>query len=352
VLSEQEVLADLAKAGFTVPRSRFENWRERGLVLACGTRVGLARGKGRVAHVYPDETIEQAIEIAQMRQQNLDLDEIGWRLWLAGRTVGRKCWFSVFEFMANRFDDCAATVREAQASDEFVDGQIERMIEAAFRAKTSNRFFKQMRKSLGPQRFAAVMNEVASMATGVFQTISSQTEQDNQERLEDERSMDVALGMQHAKTDTVAGTGPLLPANYSPILQATFEPLEGVSLRKYLDRIDPGYLRKTAGSLLALLGSIAEASDAFDHLLARDAFGLRRAALLARADRNIHAGAALVWALVQQRSREKFNDLDTMAKLFLTAAIGARKFLETAKLNPSLTRPEFRRITYKFRPGK
>lgn len=352
MLIEQEVLEGLEKAGFTIPRSRFENWRERGLIVPIGTRKGLGQAKGRVAHLYRDGAIEQAVEIAQMRRQNLDLDEIGWRLWLAGREVGQKCWFPVFEFMARRFDECARAVREQQASDEFVDGQIEQMIAAAFKTKTSNRFFKQMRKALGPKRFAAVMNEVASMATGVFQSISSQTEQQSEERLGDERAMDVALGLKHARTDIVAGVGPVLPADYSPILQATFEPLEGASLTEYLDSIDPDHLRKTASSLLTLLRSIAEASSAFDDALANDAFGLRRAALLARMDRNIHACTALIWTLVKERSREKFHDLDAMAKLFLSGAIGARKFVETAKTNRNLKGLDFHRTPYKSRPRK
>ncbi len=263
MLSEQEVLAGLAKAGFQIPRSRFENWRERGLVVPRGTRQGLGRGKARAAHVYPDGTVEQAIQIAELRKRNLDLDEIGWRFWLEGHDVGRQCWFGVFKFMAKQFDACARAFRKAQASDEFVDGQIERMIKAALKAKTSNRFFRQIRKDLGPQRFAAVMNEVASMATGTFAAISAQQklkksglvgeeQLDDQspdekrlenERLEDERAMDVALGVKRARTDTVGGVGPILPDDYSPILQATFEPLEGISLSRYLDQIDPVYLR-------------------------------------------------------------------------------------------------------------
>ncbi len=372
MLSEQEVLAGLAKAGFQIPRSRFENWRERGLVVPRGTRQGLGRGKGRAAHVYPDGTVEQAIQIAELRKRNLDLDEIGWRFWLEGHDVGRQCWFGVFKFMAKQFDACARAFRKAQASDEFVDGQIERMIKAALKAKTSNRFFRQIRKDLGPQRFAAVMNEVASMATGTFAAISAQQklkksglvdeeQLDDQspdekrlenERLEDERAMDVALGVKRARTDTVGGVGPILPDDYSPILQATFEPLEGISLSRYLDQIDPVYLRRTARSLLGLLRSIKEASHAFDRALAKDAFGLRRAAMFERVDRNIHAGMILIWALVQQRSRERFHDLDAMAQMFLTAAIGARKFLELSKSDPSLRGPEFRRVTYKIRLSK
>ena len=352
MLSEQEVLAGLAKAGFSMPRSRFENWRERGLVVTCGTREGLGRGKGREAHLYPDGTVGQAIEIAQLRRQNLDLAEIGWRLWLEGRDVGRQCWFGVFKFMAKQFDACAKAFRKAQASDEFVDGPVERMFEAAFTAKTSNRLFRQIRKDLGPQRLAAVMNEIATMATGTFASISSLQELENNERLEDERAMDVALGVKRARTDTVGGDGPILPDYYSPILQATFEPLEGISLSQYLDQIDPVYLRSVARSLLGLLHSITEASHAYDSALTKDAFGLRRAAMLERVDRNIHAGMILVWALVQQRSREKFHDLDAMAQMFLKAAIGARKFLALSKSDPSLKGPGFRRVTYKIRPNK
>ena len=74
--------------------------------------------------------------------------------------------------------------------------------------------------------------------------------------------------------------------------------------------------------------------------------------MLERVDRNIHAGMILVWTLVQQRSREKFHDLDAMAQMFLTAAIGARKFLELSKSDRSLRGPEFRRVTYKIRPSK
>jgi hypothetical protein len=190
------------------------------------------------------------------------------------------------------------------------------------------------------------------LATGTLASISSQQELENNERLEDERAMDVALGVKRARTDTVGGVGPILPDDYSPILQATFEPLEGISLSRYLDQIDPQYLRSVARSLLGLLHSIAEASHAFDRALAKDAFGLRRAAMLERVDRNIHAGMILVWALVQQRSQERFHDLDEMAQLFLTAAMGARKFLELSISDPSLKGPEFRRVTYKIRPTK
>ncbi len=313
------------------------------------SRVG--QGKGRVAHLYPDGTVEQAIEIAHMRRQNLDLDEIGWRLWWRGATSGVSAGSVSSSSWPKHFDKCARAFRQAQASDEFVDGQIDQMIQARSKPRPQTDF-SSGQEDLGPQRFAAVMNEIASMATGTFTTISSQQELENNERLEDERAMDVALGFKPARTDTIDGVGPILPNDYSPILQATFEPLEGVSLSQYLNRIDPEYLRSVARSLLGLLHSITEASHAFDRALAKDAFGLRRAAMLERADRNTHAGMILVWALVQQRSREKFHDLDAMAQLFLTAAIGARKFLELRNSDPSLRGPEFRRVTYKIRPGK
>ena len=352
MLSEREVLERLDVLGVDIPPSRFAKWRERGIFQPTDKRPGLGRGRGRAALFYPEITVEQVRQIAIWRKQNLDLDEIGWRIWLAGYEVEQRCWFDVFKFMARQFDKCASAFRTAQASDEFVDGQMERMIEGTFKAKTSNRFFKQIKKSLGPVRFAVVMNEVASMATGTFHSISSQPELNNKERVNDERAMDVALGLEHARTDTVDGVGPRIAGDISPILQATFEPPEGIALTNYLNAIDPEYLRRVAVSLTGLLKSIGEASPTFDRVFANDAFGLRRAAMLNRVDRNIHAGMILVWALVQQRSRERFHDLDAIAKRFLTAAIGARTFLEVGKFDLGGPRPGFRRLAPKMRIKK
>jgi hypothetical protein len=46
VLTGKEVLDRLAEAGFKIPPSRFENWRERGLLPPADTRPGRGRGLG------------------------------------------------------------------------------------------------------------------------------------------------------------------------------------------------------------------------------------------------------------------------------------------------------------------
>ena len=93
--------------------------------VSCGgTRKGLGQGKGRVAHLYPDGTIEQAIEIAQLRRQNLDLDEIGWRLWLAGYPVERGL-VRYLQIYGQTLRRLRRGVSQApQKFDELVDGHI------------------------------------------------------------------------------------------------------------------------------------------------------------------------------------------------------------------------------------
>ena len=98
---------------------------------------------------------------------------------------------------------------------------------------------------------------------------------------------------------------------------------------------------------MRLLESIAEGSARIRSRINKDAFGLRRAAMLERLDSNIHAGMILVWTLIHQKSRERFHDLDAMAKLFLNAAIGARKFLEASEIDPGSDGPKFRRNSKK-----
>ncbi len=179
MLSETEVLKRVAKAGFEIPRTRFENWRERGLLGLMEKRRGRGPGMGREALLYPDRIVEQALEIARLRQQNLDLDEIGWRLWLAGYEVARRYWFDVFDASAKEFDEATTLLRQSFDADEGGANSIEEIAEKAYRkayrAETSDPLFRQIRKSLGPDRFASMVLHLTSMATGQFVSASTRS---------------------------------------------------------------------------------------------------------------------------------------------------------------------------------
>jgi hypothetical protein len=290
MLTEREVLTGLAAAGFPMPSTRLENWRERGLIVPWGSRQGRGTGNGRVAHRYSRGTVRQAIEVARLRQQNLDLDEIGWRLWLAGRPVGRRCWFDVFEAAAKEFDEAASVVGDIVISDNLEADPIGELADDAYCADTSGPIFRQIRKSLGPDRLPAILLHVANMAMGKFTSISTQIEKLSRdddasvsaqmedprikERQADLRAMDVALGFVHARSDTVAGVGPIISGDYSPILRETFAPLADTTLRKFLKEVDPERLRAVTRGLSALVQEIATASQEFDNALAKDAFGV------------------------------------------------------------------------------
>jgi hypothetical protein len=333
----------LAKAGFPMPRSRFENWRERGLVVTCGTREGLGRGKGREAHLYPGGTAGQAIEIAQLRRQNLDLDEIGWRLWLEGRPVGRCCWFDVFEAAAAEFDAVASTLGDVLNSDSLNEDPIQELADQAYRADTSDPLFRQVRKALGPDRLPALVLQLASMAIGEFTSASTQPDPASGECQADLRAMDVALGLSHARTDLAEGVGPIIEGDYSPILRQAFAPLADTTLTEFLASVDSERLRRTTRDLSAFAQSLAAASLEFDRTMAKDAFGFRRAALLARSDRMRQAQTGLVWTLILEKSAEKFHDLGAMAQLFDAATKSAQGFPPSDLLSQNSLRPNFRR---------
>jgi hypothetical protein len=361
VLTEQEVLDGLAAAGFPTPRTRFENWRERGLIVPSRSRQGLGRGNGRAAHLYSKETVQQAIEVARRRRQNLDLDEIGWRLWLAGRPVGRKCWFDVFQGVAMDYDDeVAPTFREALNSDSLDEDPIQKLTDQLYGADMSDPLLRQIRKSLGPDRLSAIVLHVASMAVGEFTSVSTQMERLSRyeeetsasaqmrdprikERQEDLRAMDVALGLGHARSDTVKDVGPMITGDYSAILRDTFAPLADTTLTEFLKAVDPERLRTVTRDFSALTQSIAVASREFSKTLAGDAFGLGRAALMARSDRKRQALLGLIWTLVQERSAEKFHDLGVMAQSFNAAALAVRQSSQSGKSAGGSNAPIFRR---------
>jgi hypothetical protein len=133
--------------------------------------------------------------------------------------------------------------------------------------------------------------------------------------------MDVALGLGHARSDTVNDVGPIITGDYSAILRDTFAPLADTTLSEFLKTVDPERLRKVTRDFSALTQSIAVASQEFSKTLAKDAFGLGRAALMARSDRKRQALLGLIWTLVQERSAEKFHDLSAMAQSFNAAAL-------------------------------
>jgi hypothetical protein len=356
ILSEKEALDCLSFfGGWDIPRSRFNKWREEELVLPAHQRHWLGPSMGRSGFGYSAAIVEQAAQIARMRQDNLDFDEIGWRLWLGCYKIGEKHWFNAFEWAAKQYDILVPTIRKAQETDELAEGPIEKLIEKAWRSRKSSRLFKRIKKSLGPDRFKKVMNQVLSMATGTFVQISSQYELGSNERREDLRAMDLTLGLAHARTDIVEEKRRIIGGDddYSTTLRATFEPLGQIaSLTSVLETIDREQLRTVTKSLTGLLQSIADASVELDRLLIKDAFGLSRVAEFARIDRNIHAGMALVWTLVHHSEHEEPNGLELLSKRFLAATIAARKFLERDQLDPNSKRPEFRRITIGKRPKK
>ena len=155
--------------------------------------------------------------------------------------------------------------------------------------------------------------------------------------------MDVALGLGHARTDTVDGVGPIFDGDYSTILRDTFAPFADTTLTEFLASVDPERLWKTTRDFSAFTQSLAAASHEFDKTLPKDAFGLRRASLLAPSGRIRQAQTGLMWALIREKSTEKFHDLGSMAELFDAAARSARELPQSDELAGNSRRPNFRR---------
>ena len=126
----------------------------------------------------------------------------------------------------------------------------------------------------------AIVLHIMNMAIGEFTAVSTQAErltrdeeeipvtaqiQDPRikERQADLRAMDVALGLGHARSDTVNGVGPIISGDYSVILRDTFAPLASTTLNEFLKQVDPERLRTVTRDFSALTQSIAVASEEF-----------------------------------------------------------------------------------------
>jgi hypothetical protein len=116
-----------------------------------------------------------------------------------------------------------------------------------------------------------------------------------------------------------------------------------ISLTEFLKSVDPERLRKTTRDMSAFTHALAAASHEFDRVLAKDAFGFRRASLLARNNRTCQAQTGLIWTLILEKSADKFHDLSAMTELFNAAAKLSREMLRSDKKAENSRRPIFRR---------
>ena len=132
-------------------------------------------GLGRAANLYPEITIDQGqANRRAARQQNFDLAEIGWRLWLTvtllDAVAGPMCsWRQPRSSTLLR-----RSFREALNSDK--DDAIQELADQAYCAETSHPLFRQVRKALGPDRLSSIVLHIMQMALGEFTAVSTQAE--------------------------------------------------------------------------------------------------------------------------------------------------------------------------------
>lgn len=155
--------------------------------------------------------------------------------------------------------------------------------------------------------------------------------------------IDVALGMTHARTDTINGVGPIIQGDFWPILQRVFEPLAGISLFEFFNGVDHDRLRQTVSQIVALTNSISSTSPQLNSIFGNDALGLNRAAMLETRNPKIQAGLGLLWALISERSGEEFHDLDSTAKMFSAAEKAITNYLSAGANAVEMELPNFRR---------
>jgi hypothetical protein len=294
-IEAEELIVALAKVGVVLSRDQLRRLHKRGLIPKPRQEALLGRRATRT--LYPEGTLEQAIEAARLLRSRRDFEWVGWKMYLKGFPVAPRYRSSR---LLPRVDEAIAYVRELFDRDD--ESGIAALADFLFTLKTDNRIFKAFRSAVGRAGFEVATRVVLEIAAGCFFDLSSQPELDDPDRLLDAKLIDAALGLSRARTDYFEGSSPLLKnGDYSSVLRD----ISNAVGRRCLTEVAGGMLdsekRDAAQELKAFFAVFTAFSKMVCRLTTRPMFGLHRiAGFYDELDLETERLLVLLWAVYRR----------------------------------------------------
>lgn len=308
-----EFISRLKRRGVQVTPVQLARWRREGL-MAPAEQLAMGRGFGSVAFVRSDE-LERAVVIAQLLKQRRSFDDVLWRLWICDLSIGSEHLRSQLLAAAETFDSVIRTFKRILDDENKLDDTIEQV----FVGRTSIRFFRQLRKRVGRNRFVSFFFEIMRIGAGQFDDISIHPELNHPERCHAARIIDAGFGLQRARTDCLGNVGPVISGDYSATLKAVSDAFGASTMVRAVQAMSNATLEQAKAEWFALLRILAAGSAALEAQFGKGAFGLRVAAsLLLNTDRKVQAICVIAWAMMRNNSGIR-GQTDTLLNLNLAA---------------------------------
>jgi hypothetical protein len=342
-ISADEVIAHLANVGIRASKTALASAHRADLIAR--PRIGrLGRGKGTISY-YPVETVGQYACYQAALRVHRNKGDAGWRLWCLGANVPEIYWRPRLERQARQVDffrSLARSIADRQdGSDresDYAASRLDRLGRKLFVIAVEHSMMRRVRKDLGRERLRQVIGHFTAILAGRFRDFSSQPEQDDADRIRENKLMDVVFAMGSARTDHLPGYDPWLSGDVAPALAKLSCGIGRRSAIQTLAMSSQGEIaiaRAELGEVLSVAAILAEAARM---TYGSNAFGLRRVReFVGSLTPDMEATLLIFWLMVRWEFKD---DARRFVQDFRSAAEAEIKPIQTA---PDAPPPKLRR---------
>jgi hypothetical protein len=277
------VIAGLMVRGRPVTRTQLARWHQAGYVPEPIQRHQ-AGVRGSVSW-YPAGTRAQLQAFCALHTRERNLPEVAWRMWWARYPVPIDHARIQLRQVVTLWQGEIAKARDllaASATSAEGEAELDRLLMAAAKGRTTRKVARQARQRLGRERFMTFVRILLQVATGTFEgfAVDPVTWTDEDER----QLVEAGLGLQRARTDRLLDVPPWLPNGIGDTLTWLSRQLREHPLGEDLDRATEAELASARDEVRLFLALFESFSTMAERIFGRYAFGF---GTLARAIREM-----------------------------------------------------------------
>ena len=267
--TKDALLAAAAEAGVSVSEAQLARWHRSGLLPRPEVR-SLGRGRGTQS-LYPIGSARRLVRVAQVHAEEHRLAHAAWRLWWEdGGALSRPA-REFLRKLARDLDRQRAELVALIEGDAAGDPEAVARMDELHRASQNDRLpqpLSEARRRVGARRFPTVARILLEIAADRFEGFEDDPETGESDGVLVEKSW----GLERARTDRLASSGPWLDDEIAPSLVHLSRLIASTSLTSLADDSDER-LDLARNELVAFVATIGAAAQLMQRLFGPDAFG-------------------------------------------------------------------------------
>ncbi len=261
--TSEALIARLSSQGFPVTKTELARWHRAGL-LPRPQRRSLGRGRGMVS-IYPPGTADQLQALYAIHRSEKRLPYVAWRLWWEGYPIPLS---SIREFLEGARTQWQQGIEEIRRLQEYPE-QLSKVLGRTAVMRFPQKTLARVRKRVGRENFPTFLKVLVNVGSGTFEGYATDPETGIDER----EIVEKGFGVQRARTNRLADTGPWLTEDTGAALKELSSRLRHHPLGENLNTVSEAELTNAREEVRCFLSAFEGISQTLDRMFSRGAFG-------------------------------------------------------------------------------